>query len=61
MLGARQITNQPLRNEVTADLDQLRTELTDPAECGPCDPERTRSIAKGLCTAVLASAPVMVH
>ena len=61
MLGARPITNQPLRNEVIADLDQLRTELTDPAECGPCDAERTRSIAKGLCTAVLASAPVMVH
>jgi hypothetical protein len=61
MLGQRPLTDQPLRNEVIADLDQLRDELTDPAECGLCDAERTRSIAKGLCTAVLSSAAVMLH
>lgn len=61
MLGARELENQPLRADVIADVDQLRDELADPDECGPCDAERTLSIAKGLCTAVLASAAVMLH
>ena len=59
VLGVQQIDNQPLKALITQDLDQLIVELT--AQCGACDAERTRSIAKGLCASVLASAPIMVH
>ncbi len=59
--GVEQIDDQPLLSEIMDDLDQLRDQLTDPLQCGPCDAERTRSIAKGLCTAVAASAAVMLH
>ncbi|MFT5694038.1 MAG: hypothetical protein ACI9QQ_000008 [Myxococcota bacterium] len=60
MLGVQQLDDQPLREEVTSDLDVLRDDLV--TNCvAPCGVEETLAIAKGMCTAVLSSAPIMVH
>jgi hypothetical protein len=61
MLGLDQLSEQPLRSDVIQDLDDLRDDLV--AECSsiPCDVDRTLGIAKGMCTALLASAPIMIH
>lgn len=59
MLGVEQLTNQPNRMDIVAELDQLLTDLV--LDCPTCDATQTMSIAKGLCTALLASAPIMVH
>jgi hypothetical protein len=47
------------RNEVEAELDALITRLSNCA--GSCSAERSRTIAKAACTAVLASAELLVQ
>jgi hypothetical protein len=54
----------PARDQVEAILDQLVVDLS--ATCGdagepPCDGDYTKSIVKGLCTAVLSSGPLTIH
>jgi hypothetical protein len=54
----------PARDQVEALLDQLVVDLA--TTCGgagepACDGEYTKSIVKGLCTAVIASGPMMIH
>lgn len=60
MMGAWQLIEQPLRAELVSDLDSLRDDLVTTCQA-PCGAEETRSIAKGMCTAILSSAPIMVH
>jgi hypothetical protein len=58
--SGQELENQADSAMVEADLDQL---IVDLMACNltPCDANRTLNIAKGACTAVLASAGVMVH
>jgi hypothetical protein len=54
----------PARDQVEVLLDQLVIDLS--ATCGgtgdpACDGDYTKSIVKGLCTAVIASGPMMIH
>jgi hypothetical protein len=54
----------PARGQVEAILDQLVTDLS--ATCGgtgepACDGDYTKSVVKGLCTAVIAAAPLTIH
>ncbi len=59
-LGAQPLSEQPARADVIAELDSLRDDLV--TNCvAPCGSDETLGVAKGLCTAVLSSAPVMVH
>lgn len=60
MLGVEQLNEQPLHAEVIAELDLLRDDLVANCEA-PCGVDETLSIAKGMCTALLSSAPIMVH
>ncbi len=60
MLGAQQLTEQPARADVISELDSLRDDLVTNCQA-PCGPDETIGIAKGMCTAILSSAPVMVH
>jgi hypothetical protein len=61
MLGLEQLDHQPLRAEVIEDLDSLRDDLVSTCNTLSCNADQTRSIAKGMCTALLASAPIMLH
>jgi hypothetical protein len=54
----------PARDQVEALLDQLVVDLS--MTCGgagdpPCDGDYTKSIVKGLCTAVVSSGPMTIH
>ena len=58
------VGGSPARDQVEAILDQLITDLL--ADCGgtnqpACDSDYTRSMVKGLCTAVVASGAVQIH
>ena len=57
---AQELANQADSAQVEGHLDQL---IVDLMACNltPCDADRTVNIVKGACTAVLASAGVMVH
>ena len=55
------VATQPSNAEIAAVLDQLMLDLTATCTPGACDGERTRSIGKGVCTAVLASAALTIH
>ncbi len=57
---AQALTSQPDFAMVEADLDQLVVDLMA-CNLTPCDANRTVNIVKGVCTAALASAGVMVH
>ena len=59
MLGVAQIDDQPLEADLISDLNSLRDILV--TDCPTCNARRTASIVKGMCTAVLASAPIMIH
>lgn len=60
MMGMQQLSEQPVRANVISDLDSLRDDLV--TNClAPCGVEQTLAIAKGVCTAILSSAPIMVH
>ncbi len=59
MLNSPQLDDQPIRADVISTLEALAADLR--TNCGVCDADRTRSITKGLCTAVLASAAVLVQ
>lgn len=67
MMGAGlrgDVMGSPARDQVEALLDQLIVDLS--ASCGgalepPCDADYTRSIVKGLCTAVVSSGAVHIH
>ncbi len=54
------LPSQPDFAQVEADLDQLVVDLMA-CNLTPCDADRTVNIVKGVCTATLAGAPVMVH
>lgn len=60
MMGVQQLSEQPLRSEVITDIDALRDDLVTNCEA-PCGVDETLAIAKGMCTATLSSAPIMVH
>lgn len=60
MLGVQLVADQPNRADVISGLDSLRDDLVTNCEA-PCGSDETLSIAKGMCTAILSSAPVMVH
>ncbi len=60
MMGTQQLDEQPLRSEVISDMDALRDDLATNCEA-PCGVDETLSVAKGMCTAILSSAPIMVH
>jgi hypothetical protein len=57
---AQALVSQPDFAQVEADLDQLVVDLMA-CNLTPCDADRTVNIVKGVCTAALASAGVMVH
>jgi hypothetical protein len=67
MMGAGlrgDVMGSPARGQVEALLDQLIVDLS--AACGgalqpPCDADFTKSIVKGLCTAVVSSGAVHIH
>jgi len=60
MLGAQPLNEQPQRADVIGALDSLRADLVTNCEA-PCGVTETLGIAMGMCTAILSSAPVMVH
>ena len=60
MLGVQQLNEQPMHADVIAQLDSLRDDLVVNCEA-PCGVEETLGIAKGMCTAILSSAPIMLH
>jgi hypothetical protein len=67
MMGAGlrgDVMGLPARGQVEAMLDQLIVDLS--ATCGgatqpPCDGDYTKSIVKGLCTAIVASGALHIH
>jgi hypothetical protein len=60
MMGDQQLNEQPMRAAVIAELDTVRDELV--TNCvAPCGAAETMSVAMGMCTAILSSAPIMVH
>jgi hypothetical protein len=68
MLGAVQLSTQPDRAQVIAELDQMINGRTpdDPSRpglrnSGANDAARTRTIAKSVCSAVLGSAAMLVQ
>ena len=60
MIGTT-LSSQPMRADVQSELDALVDSLL--AEClvTTCDAQRTRTIVKASCAAVLSSAAVTVH
>jgi hypothetical protein len=60
MLGIA-VANQPDSSAVQAELDALIDELTLGCDAVTCGGERTRTVVKALCAAVLSSAGVLVH
>ena len=60
MLGVQQLNEQPLRADVINALDAVRDDLVIDCE-PPCGVAETSSIAMGMCTSILSSAPSMVH
>ncbi len=60
MLGVQQLIEQPTQADVISELDSLRDDLVTNCQA-PCGAEETLGVAKGMCTAILSSAPVMVH
>lgn len=60
MLGA-DLQTQPTEAEVLPVLDGLIDDLTAGCAPGLCDAERTRTVVKGACAAVLGSAGMVVH
>jgi hypothetical protein len=52
---------QPSRNDTRADLSSLVDGLVTQCVSTPCNAERTRTIVKSECTAVLASAAMSMH
>jgi hypothetical protein len=60
MLGVA-LASQPTRDEVRPILDELLTGLVAGCDAASCGPDRTRTVTKALCSAVLASAAVSVH
>jgi hypothetical protein len=55
------LANQPTAPEVAVALDPLFDDLTAGCDAATCGPERTRTIVKAACAAVLSSAGVHVH
>ncbi len=55
------IANQPDLADVRTELDALIDELTVGCDAVSCDAERTRTVVKAVCAAVLSSAGVTVH
>jgi len=60
MLGTG-VSSQPSALEVAPILDELFDELTLGCDPATCDAERTRTIVKAACSAVLSSGAVTVH
>ncbi len=60
MLG-RGLESQPDRDEAEEALDPLFDALTAGCDAASCPAERTRTVVKGACAAVLSSAGVSVH
>jgi hypothetical protein len=55
------LTTQPSRTDARADLSSLVDTLVTQCVGTPCNAERTRTIVKSECTAVLASAAMSMH
>jgi len=60
MIGVT-LGSQPLRSDVQAELDLLVDTLLSDCLLTTCDAERTETIVKGTCAAVLSSAAVTIH
>jgi cytochrome c5 len=60
MIGST-LSSQPLRGEVQVELDALVDTLLADCLLTTCDAERTQTIVKGTCAAVLSSAAVTIH
>ncbi len=60
ILGSN-LTTQPSFAETEPMLNQLITDLTLQCNTTPCGADRTRTVAKAVCTAALASAAATVH
>jgi hypothetical protein len=60
MIGTT-LGSQPLRGDVLSELDALVDTLLADCLLTTCDAERTQTIVKGTCAAVLSSAAVTVH
>jgi hypothetical protein len=61
MLGIG-LAEQPARQGVRDDLDALvDTLMTACTPATPCDVPHTRTMVKGICSAVLSSAAVSIH
>ena len=55
------LVGQPNRDDTRADLSELVDSLTTQCVSTPCNAERTETIVKSECTAVLASAAMSMH
>ena len=60
MLG-NGLESQPAEDEVGMVLADLTDSLTEQCNVSNCDTNRTRTIVKAACSAVLSSAPVLLH
>ena len=60
MIGVT-LGSQPLRGDVQSELDALVDTLLSDCLLTTCDAERTETIVKGTCAAVLSSAAVTIH
>jgi len=55
------LREQPLRSEVAPVVDTLIQDLTAGCDAASCPAERTRTVVKAACAAVLSSAAVSIH